>query len=52
MWSHYASTVCLQFDVGKDPANLMFALPVEYSDEDPVVNWVSNDFNRHFGRHC
>ena len=44
MWSHYASNhrgVCLQFDVAKDPINLLLALPVEYSDEYPVVNWIT-----------
>jgi hypothetical protein len=44
MWSHYASNhhgVCLQFDVASDPINLLLALPVEYNDEYPVVNWIT-----------
>jgi hypothetical protein len=50
MWSHYASNhqgICLQFDIVRDPKNLIFALPVDYSDEFPVINWTNfADFKR------
>jgi hypothetical protein len=49
MWSHYASNhrgLCLQFDVASDPG--LFTLPVEYSEEYPIVNWVT-DFNKGVG---
>jgi hypothetical protein len=48
MWSHYASNhegVCLQFEIAKDPETFVFALPVEYSDEYPIVNWFG-DFSK------
>lgn len=53
MWSHYASQhrgVCLQFDVARDPVNLLLALEVKYSDEYPVINWVRDFYsdNRNF----
>jgi hypothetical protein len=46
MWSHDASKhrgICCQFDVALDPS--LFALPIEYSEEYPVVNWIIN-FNK------
>ncbi len=45
MWSHYASDhkgCCLQFEVAKDLRTFAHALPVEYSLEYPVVNWVTD----------
>ena len=50
MWSHYGSNhegVCFQFDVAKDPESFLFSLPVEYSDDYPIVNWVT-DFDGFF----
>jgi hypothetical protein len=44
MWSHYAdchSGVCLQFEVARDLATFAQALPVNYSKEYPVLNWVN-----------
>jgi hypothetical protein len=45
MWSHYASQhrgVCLQFDVARDSVgSFMIALPVSYSEDYPVINWVT-----------
>ncbi len=44
MWSHYARNhegLCLQFEVAKDPTVFMLALRVQYSDEYPVVNWLT-----------
>src|SRR5262245_24432492 len=43
MWSHYAfkhTGVCFQFDVARDPDIFALAIPVEYSDEYPRVDWV------------
>lgn len=43
MWSHYASNhegFCLQLEVAKDVGVFVLALPVEYSNEYPVVNWI------------
>jgi hypothetical protein len=44
MWSHYSSNhkgVCLIFEIARDPAVFGQALEVQYSDQYPVVNWVS-----------
>jgi hypothetical protein len=60
MWSHYGSDhrgVCFQFDVAKDPERFFFTLPVKYSDDYPVINWITDfgDFfkktllQKHFG---
>ena len=43
MWSHYAANhegLCFQFEVAKDIGTFAHAVPVEYSDEYPVVNWI------------
>lgn len=45
MWSHYASNhegLCLVFEIARDPETFLSALPVEYSIEYPVVNWVKD----------
>jgi len=45
MWSHYASNhegLCLVFEVARDPKTFLDALPVEYSLDYPVVNWVKD----------
>jgi hypothetical protein len=42
MWSHYSREhegYCIGYDVARDPATLMQALPVEYSKIYPVVRW-------------
>jgi len=44
MWSHYGNNhrgLCLQFDIARDPASLLFAVRVDYLDEDeyPKINW-------------
>ena len=44
MWSHYAANhegLCLQFELARDPTTFAHALPVEYSNDYPVVNWVT-----------
>ncbi len=49
MWSHYTRNhegLCLQFEVAKDPRVFMQAVPVEYSDEYPVVNWLTAGFRK------
>jgi hypothetical protein len=46
MWSHYGANhegLCLQFEVARDVPTFAHALPVEYSDEYPVVNWLTTD---------
>jgi hypothetical protein len=43
MWSHYGENhrgICFQFDVAQDVENFTAALPVEYSEEYPILNWV------------
>ena len=43
MWSHYSARhtgVCFQFEVARDPATFLQALPVEYDQNFPTVNWV------------
>jgi len=48
MWSHYAANhegLCLAFEIAGDPRTFLDALPVEYSVEYPVVNWVT-DFDK------
>lgn len=48
MWSHYASNhegVCLLFEIARDPKTFLDALPVEYSVEYPIVNWIK-DFDQ------
>jgi hypothetical protein len=45
MWSHYASShegLCLVFEIARDPKTFLDALPVEYSVDYPVVNWVKD----------
>ena len=45
MWSHYASNhegLCLVFEIAGDPETFLDALPVEYSVEYPVVNWIKD----------
>ena len=44
MWSHYASNhegFCLQFEVAEDFRAFGLAAPVDYVEEYPVVNWVT-----------
>ena len=44
MWSHYASEhkgLCIQFERARDFMLLSGALLVDYSDEYPVIDWVS-----------
>lgn len=44
-WSHYALEhrgVCLQFETARDLAVFGQALPVNYSNEYPVLNWVKD----------
>ncbi|MSP39473.1 MAG: DUF2971 domain-containing protein [Deltaproteobacteria bacterium] len=44
MWSHYATDhrgVCLQFEVARDIATFAQALPVNYSEDYPVLNWLN-----------
>lgn len=44
MWAHYARShrgICLQFRTSFDPGIFATAIPVEYSDEYPVVHWPS-----------
>ena len=43
MWSHYAANhkgLCLQFELTRDIDNFVFAMPVQYSEDYPIVNWV------------
>ena len=43
MWSHYCARhtgVCFQFEVARDPATFLQAVPVEYDQNFPTVNWV------------
>jgi hypothetical protein len=45
MWSHYAanhSGICIQVERSRDPVLAFGALPVEYSDEYPKVNWTTD----------
>jgi len=44
MWSHYSSNhegLCLQFERAEDPRTFLHAIPVEYNDEYPIVNWFT-----------
>jgi len=44
MWSHYASHhrgFALQFAVAGDPRTLFQALPVEYNNQYPTIDWVN-----------
>lgn len=43
MWSHYGAChtgVCFQFEVARDPATFLQAVPVEYDQNFPTVNWI------------
>ena len=43
-WSHYASEhrgVCLQFETARDVRTFGQALRVNYSDEYPIYNWIT-----------
>lgn len=45
MWSHYAANhtgVCLQFSPQHDPSTFAPALPVDYAEDYPVVDWIRN----------
>lgn len=49
MWSHYGgqhSGICLQFETSRCLGTLGRAIPVEYSETYPLVDWVE-DFERH-----
>ena len=44
MWSHYARDhrgVCLQFELARDVRTFAQALPVNYSQDYPILNWVN-----------
>ncbi len=44
MWAHYAQShrgICLRFCTSRDPGIFSTAIPVDYSDEYPVVHWPS-----------
>ena len=44
MWSHYGANhegLCIQFEVARDFGTFGRAVAVDYSDEYPVVNWVT-----------
>lgn len=46
MWSHYANShhgVCLRFEVARDVETFLHALPVEYTDEYPVIELMSGE---------
>jgi hypothetical protein len=43
MWSHYASNhqgICVQFETARDPRTFFTLLPVDYSDEYPLISWL------------
>ncbi len=45
MWSHYASNhegLCLQFERATDPKTFLQAIPVDYNDQYPEVNWITD----------
>ena len=45
MWSHYASNhkgICIQFERARDYTALSGALGVDYSNDFPVVDWVTS----------
>ncbi len=45
MWSHYARNhtgVCIIFEVAQDVMTFFQTLPVEYSEDYPIVNWTNN----------
>lgn len=48
MWSHYAANhegVCFQFETARDPTCFTAVIRVNYSEDYPVVNWISeNEF--------
>jgi hypothetical protein len=49
MWSHYGGQhtgICLQFEVARDPRNLLHAVRARYVDDYPVVNWVEDTFEQ------
>jgi hypothetical protein len=49
MWSHYAeqhSGICLQFEICKDPASMVVAVPVQYDKEYPIINWTQGMHER------
>lgn len=45
MWSHYGqdhSGVCLQFRVGGDPRTFIRAVKIDYCDDYPRLNWITD----------
>jgi hypothetical protein len=47
LWSHYGHEhhgVCFQFEIARDPAVLFMAIPMEYSDEYPEIDWHNDSF--------
>ncbi|ACT48753.1 DUF2971 domain-containing protein [Methylotenera mobilis] len=45
MWSHYADNhqgVCLQFEVARHPRIMLEAIPVDYVEDYPVLNWAND----------
>jgi Protein of unknown function (DUF2971) len=43
MWTHYANNhegICLQFELARDVKTFAQALPVDYSEDYPKLNWV------------
>lgn len=48
MWAHYSAShkgICLQFEVARDHATFAQAVPVEYNQQYPKVNWLW-EFNK------
>ncbi len=44
MWSHYGANhegFCIQFEFARDVETFSQALPVEYNDEHPEINWIT-----------
>lgn len=47
MWSHYGAShtgICLRFEIARDPETLLRALPVQYSEQYPVIDWITADY--------
>ena len=45
MWSHYAKEhtgICLQFEIARDPRTMLSAIPVDYTNQYPIHNWIKN----------
>lgn len=47
MWSHYSSShtgVCLRFELSQDPETFLHALPVQYSERYPLIDWITTTY--------